>query len=272
MIVKIPSILLFGSLLFYGTSFAGSPPFPIELYLKIFSYCPGPDLLSLGHVNKSWRTTAKEAIESDSDRVDLSQLPLSRRQFECLFRDGGILGTARNVVLSHLNFQGDWIDLLPTEKLGPRENGKPRLRVLTRDGAEFTYLGRHPVLGHGWRDPHQLAWFGPLKNEGKVFRQSLTEAQLTCEALGGSLPLSEEWESFSKFLGWQESQGTYLPQVFSDLDVWYWVLPTPGGLAQGKGRVFNGKNGGLMETLSVHSKAFRCVFPFEAITATAVKL
>lgn len=252
-------------LLIHGECFAVQTytQLPFELDLKIMSYLPAIDLLSLAQENQAWRARMRTFVMSESELLDLSALELNQNQFKKIFQEGGALHLAKNIGLSHLNYKGDWIGLLPTENLAPRENGAASLKVKTKTGAIFSYLGQNSELGHEWRDPNLLIWSSPARDGlGQILRMSHEDAIQYCSDRGASLPSSEEWTVLSQFFGRNEEatdqSSQYAPQVLSDLNIWYWALPNTGD-DPAKAPVFNGLNGGVFNTDRTHHKAVRCV-------------
>ncbi|MEO5969297.1 MAG: F-box protein [Bdellovibrionia bacterium] len=266
---KTVSVIVGLCLLIRGECFAvesSSTQLPVELDLKIISNLPAIDILSLAQVNHAWRAVVQKFVMSESDLLDLSPIESNQAQFSNLVREGGILHLAKNIVLSHLNYRGDWIGFLPTEILTPRENGRARLKVKTTTGAVFSYMGQQDELGHGWRDPNSLIWFGParINGSGQLLRMTHLDAIQYCSARGARLPSSEEWKTLSQFFGRNDEindQGSrYAAQVLSNLEVWYWALPIEGD-DPAKAPVFNGVNGGIFNTNRNLDKAVRCVLP-----------
>lgn len=246
----------------------GNDPIPglsVDPSIEIASKLPINDLIRLGKVSKSLNVLVKLVVKGRRYQVDLSEIALTQAEFMNSFREGALFHLAQNILLSNQSYQGNWIDLLPTENLKPH-NGISRLKVKTTTGAIFDYVGQHPEfhedLGHGWRAPDGLIWFVPAN---RVNRMGFDDAILYCNRYQARLPLLTEWNVFSQFLGSAENpenQGhTYKPQVFSNLNAWYWALPRDGIAPSGEWvPVFNGNDGKTFNTNRSHNKAVLCVY------------
>lgn len=203
-----------------GESFgANFQELPVEMGEKIFSYLFLKDWISIGGTSRAIRTLVPEMVSLNLSEIDLN-INQFRTYFESIkptaFQEGGLFQN-KHILLSHRSYRGTWIEYLPSEGLGPREDGTARLKVKTTTGSIFEYAGLALDLGHGWKDPNGLIWYLP-KNKN---RTNWEKADNFCKERNARLPENKDYRSLGEWFGavyfpnggLDESQSNYILQI-----------------------------------------------------------
>jgi len=203
-----------------GESFAtGFQDLPLDLHFEIVQYLSLKDTVRLGGISRSGRTSVQERLRSSF--LDLSEVDLDENQFRRFFQEGGLFHKAGNILLSTRSYRGNWIQYLPTENLGPKEDGSARFKFRATKSEFFEYLGVDAHLGHAWKDPNGLMRFDAARDENghalTVTRQTAIEY---CEQRGARVHSHMEYSVNSKMpFGEEWINAHYIPKTFTEPDL-----------------------------------------------------